>query len=297
MSAKAFLKELKTFILTVFFTFLFSLGVIWFLESLDPPLFTVGLPGLAQLSKAAPTEWFNLPVGDAYLGIFIFVANIPILILGYFGVSKKFTFYSFISVIIQMTVVGFIPRDNFGLTAGLDTFSIAVIGGIITGIGIGGALKIGTSLGGMDIISQYFSLLKGVSFGLISLLINVSITILSGVIYKDPSIVAYTAITIIITTLVTDKVHTSYQFLKVEIITTHSQELIDEILVKLQRGATLMDVKGGYRQQEKQMIVIAISTYELDHLKEILFESDPSAFIMVQPLRHIYGHFKRKTIV
>ncbi|NLN50557.1 MAG: YitT family protein [Acholeplasmataceae bacterium] len=297
MTKKQFLQELKTFSAVVFFTFVYGFGVIWFLEQTSPPLFTGGIPGLAQLFRSILMTYFDLDPGDIFLGIFVFLVNVPIIILGWFGVSKKFTLYSLVSVVIQSTVMGFISRDNFGITQGLDVFSLAVIGGIVTGIGIGGALRFGSSTGGIDIIAQYFSLKKGISVGYISLILNAIIAIGGGLVLKSGAIAAYTTIRIIITTLVTDKIHTAYNFMKVEIITNYSEQLIEEILVNLHRGVTLLDVKGGYKKTERTMVVVAISTYELGALKQIVYQRDPNAFMLAQPVRYIFGNFQKKTIV
>lgn len=296
MKKEAVYKEIKTLILLIVYSVVYSIGLKWFFEAIDPPLFSVGVPGIAQLIVGAFSQWASIDLGDIFLGVFILVGNIPTLLLAYFGVSKKFSIYSAIGVLIQMIIVAFLPTYK-GLTAGLDPFAIAVIGGLIMGVGIGGALRIGTSLGGLDILSQYVSLKKGISVGFISLIINVSIAVLAGIIYKDPTVTAYTGIGIIITTLVTDKIHTAYQFLRVDIITDNYDELITSIIEGLYRGVTLIDVQGGYKRTNKTLAVVAIATYELPILKKLIQESDPNAFVIVQPVRHIYGNFSRKTIV
>lgn len=297
MKKQVFLKEAKTLFLMIIFSMVYSLGLIWFLESVDPPIFSVGVPGLAQIVMGMFDQWFQIPLANYYLGIFILIGNIPTLLIGYFGVSKKFTIYSGLSVLIQMLIAGFMPRNNFGLTDGLDPFAIAIIGGLIIGVGIGGALRIGVSLGGIDIVSQYVSLKKGISVGFIYLIINIIILVMGAVVYKDLSLIATTGIAIIVTTLITDKIHTSYQFLKVEIVTNNYEQLLNNILHDLGRGGTLVNVKGGYNKTEKKMIVVAISTYELPALKTIIEKYDSGAFVLVQPVRHIYGNFAKKTIV
>ena len=51
------------------------------------------------------------------------------------------------------------------------------MGGLLTGVGVGGALKYGTSTGGLDIIAQYYSLKNGTSVGFISMVLNVVIAL------------------------------------------------------------------------------------------------------------------------
>lgn len=294
MSKTRIYHELRTFLAVIIFTFIYGVGVVWFLEAAAEPLYTGGIPGIAQLIRSIVLKYSNYDLGNIFLGVFVLLSNIPIMILGYIGVSKRFTLYSFISVLIQATMLGFIPRIDFQIT---DTFTLAVLGGLLTGIGIGGALRFGTSTGGLDIVAQYLSLRKSMSVGYVSLLLNVLIALIGGFVYGSGAIVAYTIIRIIVTTLVTDKIHTSYNFLKVEIITKVPESMYNEILVKLYRGVTILKAEGAYSHDEKSFLVVVISAYELRTLESLLKENDPKAFTIITPVKDIYGNFKRKTIV
>ena len=90
--------------------------------------------------------------------------------------------------------------------------------------------------------------------GYVSLLLNVLIALIGGLVYGSGAIVAYTVIRIIVTTLVTDKIHTSYNFLKVEIITKVPENIYDEILVKLYRGVTILEAQGAYSRDDKSIL-------------------------------------------
>ncbi|MDY0316396.1 MAG: YitT family protein [Acholeplasmataceae bacterium] len=294
MSKTRIYHEIRTLLAVFIFTFIYGIGVVWFLEAAIEPLYTGGIPGIGQLIRSIVLKYSNYDLGNIFLGAFVLLMNIPTMILGFIGVSKKFTIYSFISVLIQATMLGFIPRIDFQIT---DTFTLAVLGGLLTGIGIGGSLRFGTSTGGLDIIAQYLSLRKGMSVGYVSLLLNVLIALIGGFVYGSGAIVAYTVIRIIVTTLVTDKIHTSYNFLKVEIITKVPEKMYDEILVKLYRGVTILKAEGAYSHDEKSFLVVVISAYELRNLKSLLKENDPKAFTIITPVKDIYGNFKRKTIV
>ena len=294
MSKQRIYHEIKTLLAVFVFTFIYGLGVVWFLEVATEPLYTGGIPGIAQLIRSVVIKINHYDLGNIFLGAFVLLSNITILILGYFGVSKKFKIYSLISVLIQATMLGFIPRIDFQIH---DTFTLAVLGGLLTGIGIGGALRFGTSTGGLDIVAQFLSLRNGMSVGYVSLLLNVLIALVGGLVYGSGAIVAYTVIRIIVTTLVTDKIHTSYNFLKVEIITKVPENIYDEILVKLYRGVTILEAQGAYSRDDKSVLVVVISTYELRTLKSLLKQHDPKAFTIITPVKDIYGNFKRKTIV
>ena len=299
--------EIQRLIAVVLSTIVYGIGVAWFLEASVVPLYTGGIPGLGQLVRDSMFVWFGLDLGPHFLGVFIIVLNIPILLLGWFGVSHRFTIHSIISIVLQAFILSWLPVLDMGLHDRGDAFAAAVLGGLLIGIGGGAALRYGTSTGGLDIIAQYVSLRKGKSVGFISMIMNVAIAILGGLIVggkMGPSgeiitggvIASYTVIRIIVTTILTDRMHTSYQFLSVDIITNVPQALVDQILHKVYRGVTLMKVEGAYSHHEKTLIYVVISSYELHTLVGLVKSVDPNAFIVTRPVKNVFGNFKRKTI-
>ncbi|TNF08937.1 MAG: YitT family protein [Bacillota bacterium] len=299
--------EIERLVAVIVFTIIYGIGVSWFLEASVVPLYTGGIPGIGQLVRDAAYVWFDYTLKDDFLGLFVIIMNIPILILGWFGVSHRFTIHSIISVVLQALIIGWFPKVNFGLNSVEHALAASVLGGLLIGIGAGGALKYGTSTGGLDIVAQYFSFKKGKTVGFISMAMNVTIALLGGfivgghettqgVVITGGVIASYTVIRIIISTIMTDKIHTAYQFLAVDIITTVPQQLVDEILVKVYRGVTLMKVEGAYSHHEKTMIFVVISSYELHTLVRLVKQVDPQAFIVTRPVKNVFGNFKRKTI-
>ncbi len=309
--------EIKRTLAVIVFTIIYGIGVTWFLEASVIPMYTGGIPGLAQLFRdfmKFTLGWNTAGWEGLFLAMFIIITNIPIMLLGWFGVSKKFVIYSMLSVLIQATMLGFIPSINLGLSSESQALTATILGGILIGIGVGGALKYGTSTGGLDIIAQYISLKKGQSVGFISMVMNIIMAILGGLITAPDLInrgvlpgvtqtmaaagivISYTVLRLIITTIVTDRLHTAYQFTMVEIITDNPKDIISDILSKIYRGVTLMDVQGGYSKQQKTLIKVIISSYEFTTLNQLVNRLDSKAFIIVTPVKHVYGNFKKRTI-
>ncbi len=116
-------------------------------------------------------------------------------------------------------------------------------------------------------------------------------------VFGSASVAAYTIIRIIVSTIVTDKLHTAYNFMKVEIITESPDQLTKLILEKVYRGVTLAKVEGAYSHKEKTMVIVVISSYELTQIRKLVKDFDPKAFMITQPVKTIQGNFARKTIV
>ncbi|MFP4187315.1 MAG: YitT family protein, partial [Acholeplasmataceae bacterium] len=299
--------ETKRIVALLLSTFVFTVGVLWFLEASEVPLYTGGITGIAQLIRDALYILSGNDLGTDFIALFVLLINVPILIVGWFGVSHRFTVYSVVSVLIQTAIFAWMPTIDMGLEGVEHALAASVIGGFLIGLGSGGALKYGTSLGGIDILAQYLSFRNQKSVGIIMMAINVAIALIgaillggvagpSGQIVAGGVIISYTLIRIIITTIATDKVHTAYLFLSVDIITETPDDLVEQILKVIHRGVTLIAAKGAYSQHDKTIVSVIISTYELHRIVELVRRVDPGAFMTTRPVKGVVGNFKRKTI-
>ena len=78
MKNEKLLIELRALFAVTVFTIVYGIGVSWFLEASLEPLYTGGIPGLAQLARNIFNQEFNMNLGNGFLGIFILISNIPI---------------------------------------------------------------------------------------------------------------------------------------------------------------------------------------------------------------------------
>lgn len=299
--------ELKRVFAVLLYTAIYAVGVVWFIESSVVPLYIGGVLGISQLIRDSLFVFFGQSTGPAFLATLNLIINIPILIIGWIGVSHRFTIYSLISVVFQTVLLSTIPQIDFGLNLLEHVFASASLGGLLIGIGAGGALRYGASTGGLDIIAQYVSSKSGQSVGFISLLINLVVAFAgaiivggevapSGEIILGGVILSYTIVRIIASTVGVDLIHTSYQHISVNIISDKADDIAASILKDIYRGATVIDAKGAYSGQPKKMIYVIISRYEFATLIRIIQQADENAFIVSTPVRGVYGNFLRKTI-
>ncbi len=94
-----------------------------------------------------------------------------------------------------------------------------------------------------------------------------------------------------------DKIHTAYNYLRVDVISEHSEEIATALLEGIKRGCTISTVQGAYTHQQKYDIFMIISSYELQKAAEIVKTTDPNAFMTVSPIKKIFGKFFKHTIV
>ena len=285
-------KNIVCAVMVTISTIIYCLGVMWFLNPAN--LLSGGVTGIAQLITGLGKK-FGVSID---IGLIVFIINVPILIFGWKKVSKRFVVCSVISIVLQTLLLNkFLPVVDFGINSGeKDLLLLAFIGGFISAIGSALALRYGTSTGGVDILAQALSFKKNISIGFASLVVNVIIAILGAWLFNSPASAFYTIVRIIVQSVVTDKVHTSYNFLRVEIITTRPEEVSNLLLSDIGRGITIIKGMGAYTHTEKSILEIIISSYEMHRVIDDAKRCDPNVFITVSPVKRVVGNFKRKTI-
>lgn len=293
MKKRRFYDDLFRGVIVILSSTLYSLGVLWFLEPAG--LISIGLSGLGQILNRA----FLLINVDIPVGVFVFVFNIPLCIYGAKTVSPRFVIFTIISVLVQsfwlmgwdwaVIDFGFNPNDRFFLS---------VIGGLMAGGAIGLALRYGTSTGGVDIIAQSLALRKNISIGVFSMVVNVILAIIGGGLMQNSwAITLYTFIFIVISNLAVDKIHTAYNYVRIDVISTHAEAISTALLEGIKRGCTISDVRGAYTKEPKSDVFMIISSYEVQKAAEIIMATDPGAFMTVSPIKRIFGKFFKHTII
>ncbi len=294
---------LRTFIV-VLANILLSFATVWFLE--PARLYSGGATGLAQLV----VRLIESLGGKFNLGLMTFIINIPIAIIGWHFVSKRFAIFSIMAIIVQSLATGLIKDSPFeALATDIVTINgpvmnhggiltLAIFGGLLAGFAAGLALKFGTSTGGIDIVAQACALHKGISIGIVTLSVNILIAIIGGGILQGSFIVVlYTFVRLILNSLVTDKIHTAYTYTSLNIFTAHGEEIAKLLMQELNRGCTIFEGTGAYTHQIHTELYCVLSTYEVERAIHIIRGFDKQAFVVISPVRRVAGNFIKKTIV
>ena len=276
--------EYKKIIVIAIGSLIYSISIVWFL---DPSgVYSGGIAGTAQLMTNLTDKFFGVSMN---LGLLLFILNIPIIIFGYFKMTKKFIYYSIYSVALQSLFIGLFPLH---IILENDLLANALVGGILLGIGTGLNLRVGGSAGGVDIIFQYISFKKNVTMGTLGMLLNAFIISIAGFVFGWP-IAIYTIIRVILTSLVIDKVHTSYNYIKIEVITEQGEQIADLLVSRTKHGVTISKGTGAFSHHEKDILHTIISSYELNKFIMLIREIDKDAFISVSTVKKVVGNFTK----
>lgn len=228
------------------------------------------------------------------LGAFIFIFNIPFLVLGYYQIGKTFvlsTLFSITTLSIGVSILHPVP----GLTN--DTLLAAIFGGIILGMGVGLVVRYGGSLDGTEIVAIVVSKRTGFSVGEVVMFFNIFILSSAGLLFGWDRAM-YSLIAYFIAFKVIDLTIEGLDESKaVMIVTEKPEEIAEVLLARLGRGVTFLEGRGGYTGERKGVLYSVITRLEIAKLKSIIDEIDEDAFVTIHDVHDVLGgELKKKAI-
>ncbi len=255
-------------------------------------LYNGGVMGFCQLFYHFLVDYLHLPLHNFNItGLIYYLINIPIFILSFNKIGKRFFFKTLICVTWITLALSLIPIPAAPLLSE-DILGTSIIGGLIAGFGVGTMLKMGGSGGGMDIVGMLMiKLRKNFSVGQVNLLVNIVLYSICFLLF-DVRIVIYSLIYASVYSISMDRSHDQNINVEVTIITKKDpKDLSDVIFHELGRGITIWDSTGAYTKQNSKVLYILLSKYETRHLKHIVKEYDPQAFMVVNEGVKVIGNY------
>lgn len=233
---------------------------------------------------------------DLPIGVIIFVFNIPLFVWGAIENGIKFltkTIVGTASISVAIDVMGLFLPNYTG-----DLMLASIFGGILNGLGLGIIFYSGGSTGGTDIVSlNIHKHYPHLSTGSIILAIDAVIIIFAAIIYKSLESALYAVIAIFVSIKVIDAIN--YGFSRdngkaMFIVTNKYKEITDELFLSVKRGVTLLEAQGGYKMDDKKVIMCALRPQQVHKVIKIIKSVDENAFTIVTTAGAISGNGFRK---
>lgn len=218
--------------------------------------------------------------------IIYFLLNIPLIMLGYKLIGKKFIVKTFYGTI--MTSIAIKIFSNFGAESS-DKIIVSIFGGVVMGVGLGTVFLGGGSSGGSDIlakiINKYFRIPIGKAFFIIDFIVLGVIGYLFG-----KEMFMYTIIGIYVSTKMIDIIQDGiYSSKAVTIISDKGLAIKNAIMEETGRGTTILKSEGGFSGESKDAIYCILSRYELSAVKSIVKNIDENAFVIISEVTEVIG--------
>ena len=277
-----------------------------------------GSSGLAQVLKLV-VHMLNGELSEQKLtlifNIFYFGINIPLLILAFIGVGKRFATFTLINVSCVVLFNSLFSIEGTAtyealheiadhiMKEGGGELSRAFFAGICTGLSSAIAFKTESSAGGFDIVSYYISNKKSTLAGKYGVFINggviTSFAVVSLIETKniaDPIIgVCFSIVYLLTVMVVIDIINIRNKKAQIQIISSN-KELPKLLIANIPHGATLTQAKGVFTEEEKIIIYMVVSTSEIKKAVNVIRVLDPHSFVNVTMLQNVYGNFHIKPV-
>lgn len=265
--------------------FMETLGGFLVAVALDSFAVNAGFPltGFSGIALIFNRLW-GMPIGAT-----IILLNIPLAFLCYKLLGKGFFLRSIRCMIISSIFIDYIgpmlpAYDGDRLLAALCT-------GVTMGLGYGLIYMQNSSTGGADFVVMALKAVRPhLSLGRLAFITDVVIVLAGGFLFRDVDGIIYGMIVSFIFSVVIDKVMYGANAGKLTLIVTEYGKLVcDTIDATCKRGTTILKAAGGYKQEDKQVVMCACSDKQMYQVQQAVKAVDPASFMVVLESNEVHG--------
>ncbi|RXT13935.1 YitT family protein [Ammoniphilus sp. CFH 90114] len=219
-------------------------------------------------------------------GLVNLLINIPLLLVGWKVLGRIALIYTIIGTLSLSFFLTIFGQFRLPLE---DSLLAALYAGVSVGVGLGIVFRYGGTTGGVDIIARLLNKYKGWSIGRTMFAADFLVIGIS-LLYLDLTGAMYTLVAVFIGARVIDFVQEgSYSAKAVTIISDENEQIAKKIMTEMERGATLLNGKGGWTGIQKDVLYCVVSRQEMIRVKHLVHEIDPYAFVIVNDVHEVLG--------
>lgn len=165
-----------------------------------------------------------------------------------------------------------------------------IYGGVMLGVSMGLMLSVGATTGGTELAARLLKYkLHGLSIGRLCLSIDVVVIFLYALTFRNFNNALYGIVAMYISSLAMDAlVYGSVNAKIAYIISSRSGEVARQLLT-MDLGVTLLNGKGGFSGDEKQVVLCAFKRSQIAAIKAAVTAIDRNAFIIVCEAHEVLG--------
>ncbi|MBH0157384.1 YitT family protein [Fictibacillus sp. 5RED26] len=264
----------KEITLIIIGSLFFALGVNWF--AIPNELGEGGVTGISM------TLYYVLGWSP---GLTNFIMNGFLLAIGYKVLNKRVTWYTMIAIFFTSLFI----HLTEGMGDSVDIMLGTVFAGVFIGIGLGLVLRSGGTTGGSTIIARMLNQHFGWGVSTTMFVFDILVVIGSAFVIGIENTM-YTGISIYISTKILDYLIDGFDTRKaVTIISDSTDEIAKKVSDEMDRGVTIINARGHYSNEAKDILYVVINKQELFLLKKMIQRVDEKAFVVVHDVRDVFG--------
>ena len=227
----------------------------------------------------------NLPIG-----MMTMATNIPLLILAWFYLSRRFAVTTAVTTALSSLVLDVLVAPFCPVYTG-DRFLCSLYGGVVIGVGMALIFLAGTTTGGSDILGYLLQKKRPqMSIGRALLLVDGIVLVVSIFVFGNIDAALFGLVTLFAQTKVIDGIIYGGEVSTMATVVTKKPEAIAErVIVDLDRSATLLKAQGAYSKEDTTLLLCTVRKSQFPRLKRIIYEVDPDAFMMATETSEVLG--------
>ena len=310
-------QQLKTYTLYYFLLVLlaFSRSIITYIFIISNGFAPGGIGGISSIIYNAVLPYRpDLAAGILDPGVTTILMNIPLLVVAFVFLNKRFAFNTMLVVIVYsgfMYMFGAVGFPRFLATDNGMLLIASIAGGAANGVVFGLMLRNNMSMGGTDIIGKLiYKRNPGVETHWLIFGLDFMIAITSGLLgilklqkgigaSEGLTIVLmpilFSVISMLVSSQIADQITAGLQSSIVfNIISDHPNEIAEQLVKRLHRGVTISHGIGFYTGKEHEVLTCVTSKRQINKVKDIIAEADPSAFTFITKAHEVRGNGFRR---
>lgn len=245
---------------------------------------TIAPGGLSGLSVVI-SKLTEFPVSNI-----LFTISTPLLLFSVKILGKKDAIKTFIGMaILTLSLKVTEPLSTISLTD--NTLLAAISGSILVGLSLGILFRIDASTGGTDLIALMLNrIIPSIPVSKCLSMIDGTVVVLAGVVNMNFETGLYSAIALYIMVKIIDTITAGFDYAKAFFIITEKKDVLQEAIIELNRGITILDAKGGYTNEDKNVMLVVVNQKKQEvALKKMVKELDEKSFIIVTDVYEVLG--------
>lgn len=226
----------------------------------------------------------DIPVGYVTLACNMVLILIALRILGaHFGIN---TIYG----ILLSSVLFVILQKVFKEPLVNDQFMAALIGGGLSGVGIGIAFTNGGNSGGTDIIALIINKYRNISPGRIFVYIDTIVIASSWLIFHSIEKIVYGYVVMGVSSYAIDLyINGNRQSYQILIYSNLSKIIAERVSKEVKRGVTCLYGYGWYSKKDIEVVMVIARKDDRQKILAIVNETDKNAFISLAKVQGVFG--------
>ena len=215
--------------------------------------------------------------------------NIPLMIAAWRKLGPRAIFYTLIATLLLSFFIEigerFLPKYSS------DTLVASLMGGVVSGLGMGMLFIRGISTGGTDLLALILKkLLPNLPTGTLLMFVDATVVVIATLIFRDFDVAIYSAITIYVCSKVIDALTQGVDYAKViYTVSSHGEEIVRALNEHTDRGSTLIPAFGGYTGEGKHIVMTVTRRSVVAQTLRLIRQTDPKSFSFVMDSTEVHG--------